>query len=100
MTKKTRQRKNMKRRSRKQSSRRRVMRQRGGRVFEETADTSFYTVNKGVIQKVSKNSFEDEYESYIGSGDSKFNQSINMLIKYEQKNGDHYLTYTDLNPPY
>jgi hypothetical protein len=76
------------------------MRQKGGRVFDETPDTSFYTVNNGVRQKVSKEDFENEYNYYIGSGDSKVNYGMNITITYKQENGDHYLYYKNINSPY
>jgi len=110
MTKKTRQRKNLKRRSRKQSSRRRVMRQRGGKprtnspflYIEEdkiikATDSKYYGVSvtddeKGEIRReyLSKEKFTNEKQQLNGAPSANI---MGSLLIYTEEKDIPYLHY-------
>jgi hypothetical protein len=114
MTKKTRQRKNIKRQSRKQSSRRRVMRQRGGNKWYKPEDKGAYgmiiTVNSENTAEPGRNKYPDtpygiENFDYIYDQANK-KGLINTRIRdenqstvdysYDNVNKIHYLIFTPL----
>lgn len=110
MTKKTRQRKNLKRRSRKQSRRRRVMRQRGGVKSRTNShflniDNDFTEIGNGeygvvLVDKngvessrkyLDKETFEALSRQELGRDEIKFFDGGSL--RYIEENGIRYLHY-------
>ena len=107
MTKKTRQRKNIKRRSRKQSSRRRVMRQRGGWDIYKDEDAGnygvavYYDIEGSPTRRVflkTQDDFNKKYYTDTNYGNTK--EHDNMTVSYKVDNRIHYLLYKPRNSPY